>query len=179
MSKMIGEEAGFWLYAVLVGAQLMLLYDLLRIFRRLFPHKNTAIGIEDFCYWMVSGCLIFRMLYRFNHGVIRWFAVFGMAVGMLFYHLTVSRLFVRYAVKLLNRLIRLVSGPVQFLFKKIRKFLTKINRKQKKFTIFLKKKLKREKKEGKIKIMNKDRSGQLGNAGRQKKKKTTEQADIV
>lgn len=178
MSGTIAKEAGFWLYAVALGIQLLLLYDLIRIFRRILPHRTAAIGFEDFCYWMAAGVMIFHMLYKFNYGVIRWFAVFGMLAGMLLYHLTVSRLIVKYGTKWLQALLRLIARPFGFLQKKIRIILTFLNKKQKNFTEFLKKKLKLEKKEGKIGIRKNGRGGSVGKAKRHKAQtKTTEQAD--
>lgn len=108
MSAAISDQAGFWLYAAALGAALLFFYDLLRVFRRVVPHGMAAVGVEDFFYWLVSGCLIFAMLYRFCNGIIRWFAVFGMLVGMLLYHLTLSAVFVRYASRLLNYILRLL-----------------------------------------------------------------------
>ncbi len=168
MSSAIGKEAHFWLYAVVLGAMLLLLYDILRVFRRIFPHKILAIGVEDFLYWMVSGCLIFRMLYQFNYGIIRWFTVFGMLVGMLLYHLTVSVSFVRVTSKWLGRLIHFIKRPIVWFFGAVCKKMANINSKRKKVTNSLKKKLKRERKEGNMEVAITDRRETVGK--RQSKK---------
>lgn len=122
ISGTILNEAIFWLRAVLLGAQLLFLYDLLRIFRRVIIHKKAiTIGLEDFLYWLVSACLIFRLLYRFNYGVIRWFAVLAVLTGMLLYHQTLSKPFVSYTSKWLKIALNILKRPFVCIFRKFQK----------------------------------------------------------
>ncbi len=178
MSSAIAKEAGFWLYAVALGIQLLLLYDLLRIFRRLLSHGNMAIGLEDFCYWMAAGVMIFHMLYKFNYGIIRWFAVFGMLVGMVLYHLTVSKPVVNYGTKWLRAFFGLVGRPLGILWRKARIILTFAGKIRKKVTFFLKKKLKIRKKECNMRDRKNGRSVPIGKEkSRKAKAETTEQTN--
>lgn len=162
MSALIGEEARFWLYAAALGAALLFLYDILRILRRAVPHGAGLVGFEDALYWLTSGCLIFAMLYHFNNGIIRWFAVFGMLVGMLLYHLTLSRVLVTYASRALRFLLRVFARPLRAVFNKIRGFFSYMNKNRKKVTDSLKKKLKTSEKEGKMKAEKKDGGDSVG-----------------
>lgn len=141
MSAAISMQAGFWLYAAALGAVLLFLYDLLRICRRVVPHGAAWIGIEDFFYWLVSGCLIFAMLYRFNNGIIRWFAVFGMLVGMLLYHLTISAVFVKSASRLLKHILRFLRKILHFVNRIVRGVLRRIQNAAGKAGRFVKKML--------------------------------------
>lgn len=95
ISETIGQEADFLGIAILVGAALFLLYDMLRIFRRIIPHGNLWIGAEDFLYWLVCTGVVFVMLYRENDGMVRGFAFGGVLLGMFFYYLLLSRYVVR------------------------------------------------------------------------------------
>lgn len=174
MSSTIGWEAQFWLYAAALGACLLFLYDCFRIVRRVFPHKTAAVGIEDVVYWLVSGVFIFRMLYRFNNGIIRWFAVFGMLVGMVLYHLTISVPFVKHLSRWLGRFCRWIWRPIRCLFGKMHNKLARIGSKGKKVTNSFKKKLKRKRKEGKIEAVTTDRRESFGKTKSQKRTKTTE-----
>lgn len=209
MSAAISMQAGFWLYAAALGAVLLFLYDLLRIFRRVVPHGAAAVGIEDFVYWLVSGCLIFAMLYRFNNGIIRWFAVFGMLVGMLLYHLTVSRAFVKYASRLLKYILqilrralrlakrivrgilrriqkafryvgrfilRLLSPPFRFVSGKIRALSANMNKRHKKSYKFFKKRLKSDRKEGKMRQEARKGSDTVGKEQKRPPKRTPQRA---
>ena len=53
VSTSIYQELLFLGSSVLVGMGLFFLYDILRIFRRILPHGNIWIGVEDFLYWII------------------------------------------------------------------------------------------------------------------------------
>lgn len=85
MSEGIVFELQFFFQAFLWGILMMILYDGLRLFRRLVSHSVLAVAIEDILYWIVCGLLIFRMLYLENSGAIRGFAILAVVLGMLLY----------------------------------------------------------------------------------------------
>ena len=64
---------------------MMVLYDILRLWRRLIHHNTFAVAVEDVLYWLVCGVLIFRMLYLENSGAVRGFAIVAVVLGMLLY----------------------------------------------------------------------------------------------
>ena len=83
---------------------MMILYDIIRLFRRLIPHNTAAVAVEDILYWLVCGFLIFRMLYVENSGAIRGFAIAAVVLGMLLY--------LQFA-KLLNKLRKKLHSSVK------------------------------------------------------------------
>lgn len=95
MSEAIYAETALAAGSLLLGAFLMALYDVLRIFRFLIPHSVWWTGMEDILYWLFSGWSTFRLLFYQNDGILRWYAVFGVFLGMLFYQWTVSRILSR------------------------------------------------------------------------------------
>lgn len=132
VSETIGQEAVFLGVAILVGALLFLLYDGLRIFRRIVPHGNIWIGLEDFIYWLVCTGVVFVMLYRENDGMVRGFAFGGVLVGMLLYYLLFSRFVIRINVLVwkkilgvLGNIFGIILHPVLKIVKKITKFFGK------------------------------------------------------
>lgn len=56
------REARLLLQSISVGAVLMMVYDLIRLFRSLVPHRSLAVGLEDFCYWIWAGFFTFLFL---------------------------------------------------------------------------------------------------------------------
>ena len=82
VSAEIVKEADVLLASFLTGAALLLVYDLLRIMRRLVSHKSWVTGVEDLLFWIGSAIALFAMLYRENSGYIRGFAIGGVLVGM-------------------------------------------------------------------------------------------------
>ena len=90
------KELQFFGLAVLRGILLLVIYDLLRIFRRIVPHGVLAVSVEDIFYWISTALLIFQLLYQENDGALRGYALVAVALGMLLYHRTVSDWLVRH-----------------------------------------------------------------------------------
>lgn len=119
VSEPIGQEALFFGISIVVGAGLFLLYDVLRIFRRIVPHGNIWIGIEDFVYWLICAGMVFVMLYRENDGMMRGYALIGLVAGMFFYYLLLSRYVVRVNVLILGTVFGTIRKGLRFLFRPI------------------------------------------------------------
>ena len=128
MSREIVREWHFWLASIMSGVFMAFTYDLLRLFRRLVRHARIIVDLEDILYWTACFGLSFTLLYYGNNGVIRFAAVLGAAVGMLFYALTAGRFFVKWCYfvidRTIGRLLRFVKhffvGRFHKLFNKIR-----------------------------------------------------------
>lgn len=113
MSSEIAREGTFWLHSVLLGMAVTLVYDFLRIFRRVFPHGIFWISIEDLIYWCVVAGSFFSLLYLENNGTFRWFCVFGAAVGMLVVKSTASPFLVKAGARFglwIKKVISYVAG---------------------------------------------------------------------
>lgn len=119
VSEAIGHEALVLGISILAGAVLFLLYDFLRIFRRIVPHGNLWIGVEDIFYWLIYTGVVFVMLYRENDGMVRGFAIGGLAFGMLLYFALLSRFVVRINVLILGTVVRSVTGILGVFFKPV------------------------------------------------------------
>lgn len=132
VSEIIGKEAAFFLVSFFCGMGLVFVYDFFRILRRLIPHGNIWIGIEDAGYWLFCTASVFLLLYRENDGMMRGFAFIGMLFGGAVYGCLLSRFVVRICVtvfggmiKLLQKIIGTVFGPCKRIGKKIRGFFRK------------------------------------------------------
>lgn len=130
--------AAYW------GIVLFLLYDLLRILRNTFHHAKLIIGIQDICFWIVAGILIFRMMYLQNDGMIRWYSTVATVVSMFLYQKLCSRLVVGCGTKLtlfikncILRLLKLLVSPIMFVITKIKKLFRFLFGKVHKFERFI------------------------------------------
>ena len=63
MSLYIQDEAALALMSFLLGAVLMISYDLLRLFRLLVPHGSLWTGLEDLFYWIYCAVMTFSLLF--------------------------------------------------------------------------------------------------------------------
>ncbi len=143
ISAEILKEADVLLAAFLTGMLLLFAYDLLRIVRRLVPHKTWLIGAEDLIFWIGSALALFAMLYRENSGYIRGFVIGGVLVGMLFYNLVFSHLVVEGCVFLLEKILFVFSRPLVWTARLLKKPVGHMRKKGKKVLRFLKKQLKK------------------------------------
>lgn len=143
VSETILKEADILLKAFATGVILMLVYDLLRIVRKLLPHGIFLISLEDFLFWTASAVVIFAMLFRENDGYLRAFSIGGVILGMAVYALTVSRFVVKGAVFLLEKLFYLLFRPIVCLLRLLRRPAGAVKRKIRKILRFSKKRLKK------------------------------------
>lgn len=132
VSETIGQEALLFGVSILVGAGLFLLYDVLRIFRRIAPHGNIWISVEDFIYWLICTAVVFVMLYWENDGMVRGFALLGLVFGMALYYLLLSRYVISVNVLIwktvlgcIHRILHFFFGPIIRVGKKVGQFLIK------------------------------------------------------
>ena len=106
MSEIIYQEAEFFAASFVWGILLILLYDILRVLRRSWIHSKGAVALEDLLFWLLSGLMIFRMMYEKNDGIIRGTAFFSMGLGMVFYHGTISRYVVSWGYRFIGKPIK-------------------------------------------------------------------------
>lgn len=121
MSDSIVKEVEFLAYSFLSGVLILILYDILRIFRRVIIHSAGAIGFEDFVYWMLVTFLIFTMMFRENNGAVRWFSVLGIFLGMVLYNVTISLFFVKYVSLIFIKIRKIIEKILQFIAKPLKK----------------------------------------------------------
>ena len=126
VSAAISEQAASLGVSILIGGALFLLYDIFRIFRRVVPHGNFWIGVEDFFYWLCCTAVVFVMLYRENDGMVRGFAFGGLLVGMACYYLLLSRLIVHCQVWIWKKILGIIGKVLGFFVRPVWKTLKKV-----------------------------------------------------
>lgn len=109
MSIQIVEESRFFLYSMAVGVLVSVIYDVIRIFRRVIPHKKAAVAFEDFLFWVITLFLMFFLLYDMNYGVLRWFSIAGVTIGMGIYKKILGEHLVAFMSTILKRLLDVVT----------------------------------------------------------------------
>lgn len=115
----MANENEFLLYALLMGAFITFVYDILRIVRRVLPHGDFLIALEDIAFWMYCAIEVFLLLYREGDGSLRWFAVLGALAGMFLYRKLIGRFFVKYVSLLLQKIVAFLRHIGRFLKKKL------------------------------------------------------------
>jgi len=128
MNDAIMVELRFFGASIFWGMLLLIIYDMLRILRRVVKHNGFFIAIQDILYWVTCSLLIFHMMYQQNNGIIRGFSILAMLIGMLIYHAQISDLVVYVISEILNKTIKLIGKLIALLFMPIRIILNKTGR---------------------------------------------------
>ena len=115
MSEFILEEANFFIASFLYGMFLLVIYDGIRIVRRIFRHGTGLIAIEDMLFWFLSGLMVFVMMYEKNDGIVRGTALFSMGVGMFVYYSLFSYYIVDFGYEMIGKPIKKIYS---FFFEK-------------------------------------------------------------
>lgn len=88
----IGSQAQTFIYALLLGAILCFIYDIIRVTRVLGADSFVAVFIGDVFFWLVSAVTVFIFLIATTNGEIRGYVLWSGAVGFLLYRFTIGRI---------------------------------------------------------------------------------------
>lgn len=111
----MSEDTLFLWQSVAVGIGITFLYDWLRILRRVIPHRQWAVSLEDLVFWLVCTVAVFWWMYRVTNGGMRWFAVAGALTGMCLYRRLLSEFLVTYVSKLLQCILQILVKGLRIL----------------------------------------------------------------
>ena len=120
MKPMVSEYE-FLLHSLIMGIFINIVYDILRIIRRVIPHSALMVSVEDFGFWVYCGAEVFLLMYRESNGTLRWFAVSGAMAGMFLYRKLVSPFFVKYVSMVLGGLVGIVCKGLGWLCRPLRR----------------------------------------------------------
>lgn len=135
-------ELELFTYAFTFGVFLTFLYDGLLILRKVFRHTTTACMAEDVLYWLLVIPCTLVVIFRTSKGVLQWYFLVGVSLGILIYKCSVSKGYIRIMSKIaqhivvyINKTIDIVSTPLKRLEKAIKMAFFAVKNFIKKFTI--------------------------------------------
>ena len=73
MSPAINEELLVLAMCAYGGLVLMVCYDAIRIFRRVFRASIIRVIVEDVIFWTVAALFIFQIFFKYNYGRPRYY----------------------------------------------------------------------------------------------------------
>ena len=124
MNKLVTAHTLLFLTSIQIGVMMGVVFDLIRILRKIIKHPNFFVQIEDMLYWVACAFFGFYMLYICNYAAIRPFIFIGIILGALFYYLTFSIWFMKlatividYIKKLIRKLIGYLLIPLRWIIK--------------------------------------------------------------
>ncbi len=136
MSPQISEETLLLLMSIYSGLILVLCYDVIRIFRRIFYAGLLRVIVEDVIYWTVAAIFMFNIFLKYNYGRPRFFVVGVTLVTMILFELLLGKRIIDPLAVFLRKLIIFLLKPLkkeeEFIKLKLKKLSGKINHLKKK-----------------------------------------------
>lgn len=101
----IAEQTQVFIIFVIVGIIISFLFDIFRIFRKVYKFSNMLIYMQDILFWLLTGIIILQAIFKFNSGDIRIFLFLGIFVGVFIY----ISLFSIYVIKIGSFILKLIN----------------------------------------------------------------------
>lgn len=135
MNEIVSSQALLFITSIEIGIVLGMVFDIIRVTRKIIKIPDILVQIEDLLYWIVCGFIGFYILYVTNYAEIRPFIFIGMVLGAVFYFATFSIVFMKaatavinYVKALLKRLWQLFLIPVRWCIKTIKRPIRYMNK---------------------------------------------------
>lgn len=157
MSPQIHEEVTLLLMSMYGGLVLILCYDGMRIFRRIFSASIYRVIIEDIIFWSIASIFMFDIFLKYNYGRPRYYAI-GATLGvMALYEWLIGR-------RIVDKLSSILKKIVKTLLKPLKKAAKVVKLKGNRFVNYIRKKV--------IKCLHKEKHSKVhqGEHGRMRKK---------
>ena len=90
MEVSLSAQTAYFLWSLVLGLSLGLLYDAVRAVRMVVRAGRVHVIVSDIVFFAVCGVLTSLFALPFNKGGVRAFILFGEAVGFLAYRLTLG-----------------------------------------------------------------------------------------
>ncbi len=128
------------------GASLLLLYDILRIFRKAFRHGKILTATEDIIYWVFCAVYLFSKFYQENSGILRAYLFAGVLLGVFACSASISTPFVKCGAWLLNGCKKILGIPL----KGVKKIIKRLKNQLFRFKIYVNNSRGEKKEEGSL-----------------------------
>ncbi|MFZ5966664.1 MAG: spore cortex biosynthesis protein YabQ [Bacillota bacterium] len=127
MTTFVFEQVYVFLSTLYGGMIIGFMYDLYRIFRRLFKPKKIATIVQDFFFWICITIVAASVLLFSNSGQLRFYTFLGFAVGTVAYNRLLSTYVIRLIIFLLQTIKKWIEVFIKVLYYPI-KVVIKITR---------------------------------------------------
>lgn len=123
---MIIFEISRFLFFILIGIILGILFDLFRIIRKCFKTSDLITYIHDILFLVLSGVILLISIFIINNGEIRGYIFLGIFIGILVYFITISKFLIIALTKIILFLKKILIKPIVDFCKFIRKIIKKL-----------------------------------------------------
>lgn len=118
------EQLTTFIYFIITGIVLGVIFDVFRILRKSFKTSDIVTNIEDILFGIITGVILLISIFLFNNGELRLFIFIGIVFGIIIYMLLISKYFIKLNVAIINfikKIIILLTKPFIILLKLIKR----------------------------------------------------------
>ena len=122
------EQLSNFIYFIIIGMILGVVFDVFRILRKSFKTSDIITNIQDILFGIITGTILLSAIFLFNNGELRLYLFLGIVFGIIIYMLSISKYFIKINIIIINfikRIIILITKPFIFLLKFIKKLIFK------------------------------------------------------
>ena len=119
MSPAINEELLVLAMCAYGGLVLMVCYDAIRIFRRVFRASIIRVIVEDVIFWTVAALFIFQIFFKYNYGRPRYYGVIAVLGTMALFEWLVGKRVVEKCAVILTKIMKTLKKVITIKSKSI------------------------------------------------------------
>ncbi len=128
MDMEFGITVSYFLWSLALGGCLAFAYDLLRVTRRIVTTSVFGVNLEDICFFLFAGLVLFWTAYDKNGGQLRFQGFLGAIFGFTLYRRILKDRLVNFLVlcydaflKILFWVLKFLLFPIQIVYKVLSK----------------------------------------------------------
>ena len=96
------EQLISFMYFIIIGIILSIIFDIFRILRRTIKTSDIMTNIQDILFCIITGIVILFSIFYFNKGQLRLYIFIGIMLGITFYMIFISKYFIKINVMIIN-----------------------------------------------------------------------------
>ena len=122
------EQLTNFIYFIITGMILGIIFDIFRILRKSFKTSDIVTNIQDILFGLITGIVLLSSIFLFNNGELRLYLFIGIIFGAIIYLLSISKYFIKINILIISfikKVIFLITKPFVILLKFIKKLFFK------------------------------------------------------
>lgn len=122
------EQLINFIYFIITGMILGIIFDIFRILRKSFKTSDIVTNIEDILFGIITGIILLFAIFLVNNGELRFYLFLGIVLGIIIYILYMSKYFIKINVLIIywvKKIIVLITKPLIILLKYVKKMFFK------------------------------------------------------
>ena len=121
MNSAVTSQVTIFLFSIVLGAVLSVLFDGFRVVNAVFRANWKRIFFEDIVYFILSAIITFTYILIMNMGEIRFYIIWGELIGWVIYRLTIGKFIYKILLSAIKFVVKWLTKFKVFVISKIPK----------------------------------------------------------